>query len=214
MKRYAFGIDKYQAEWIFAPIRSRQDALVILLKVVKILLINQSPAKEQTAGQIVLAVSKMSRIFFVSDAKVYSLAFPFFVSEKEGVFSFKSHSHSSIDHRVTSDLLSLLEAPRVFSSSEVLEFAESVDDIAQFDFQIWALFRDLLMSEEGYIRYDYDEKHQNGHYHPINHFDVFFSNSSTFKLGLRSRTDIDAFIDLLDGNTECHYVSVAPKTGW
>lgn len=94
-----------------------------------------------------------------------------------------------------------------------LEFAESVDDIAQFDLRIWALFRDLLISEEGYIRYDYDEEHENGHHHPINHFDVFFSNSSTFKLGLHSRTDIDAFIDLLDSNTECHYVSVAPKTG-
>lgn len=213
MKRFSFGIDKYQAEWIFAPIRSRQDALVILLKVIKILLINQSPAPEQTTGQIVLAVSKMSRVFFVSDAKVYSLTFPFFVTEKEGVFSFKSHSHPNIDHRVTSDLLSLLEAPRVFLSDEVLEFAELVDDIAQFDLQIWSLFRDLLISEEGYIRYDYDEVHENGHHHPLNHFDVFFSNSSTFKLGLHSRTDIDAFIDLLDNNTECHYVSIAPKTG-
>jgi hypothetical protein len=213
MKRYTFGIDKYQAEWIFAPIRSRQDALIILLKVVKILLLNQPPLEEQTAGQIVLAVSKMSRIFFVSEAKVYSLAFPFFVTEKDGIFSFKTHSHSSIDHRVSSDLLSLLEAPKTFSSNEVLEFAESIDDIAQFDLQIWALFRDLLMSEEGYIRYDYDEEHQNGHHHPINHFDVFFSNNSTFKLGLHSRTDINAFIDLLDSNTECHYVSVAPKAG-
>ena len=213
MKRYTFGIDKYQADWIFAPIRSRQDALIILLKVVKILLLNQPPAEEQTAGQIVLAVSKMSRIFFVSEAKVYSLAFPFFVTEKDGVFSFKTHSHSSIDHRVSSDLLSLLEGPKIFSSNEVFEFAEPIDDIAQFDVQIWGLFRDLLVSEEGYIRYDYDEEHQNAHYHPINHFDVFFSNNSTFKIGLHSRTDIDAFIDLLDSNTECHYVSVAPKTG-
>ena len=211
MKRYVIEIDKFQAEWIFAPIRSRQDALIILMRSVKILLLGAPPPKEQVVGKIDLVVSKMSRIFFTSDKKVFSLAFPFFVSEREGALFFKTHSHSGVDHKTSSDILNLLEAPTTLSSSEVLEFAESVDDIAQFDPEIWGLFRDLLVSEEGYIRYDYDEEHENGHFHPVNHFDVFFSSGSTFKIGLHNPTDIDAFVDFLDSNTECHYVSAVGK---
>jgi len=207
MKRYSIDIDKYQAEWIFAPIRSRQEALTILMKSIKVFLLSDPPSQQQVQGKIVLAVSKMSRIFYVSEKKVYSLAFPFFVTEKDGLLTFKTHSHADINHKVSSDILELLGASNVFQSAEVLAFAESVDDMAQFDPQIWTLFRYLLLSEEGYVRYDYDEKNEDGHFHPLNHFDIFFSAASTFKLGLQAPTDIDKFVDLLDRNAECHYIT-------
>lgn len=211
MKRYSIDIDKFQAEWIFSPIRTRQEALIVLMKSIKVFLLNNPPSQQQVAGKIELAVSKMSRIFYVSEKKVYSLAFPFFVSEKDGRLTFKAQSHSEINHKVSSDILELLSAPNIFQSGEVLAFAESVDDIAQFDPQIWSLFRHLLLSEEGYVRYDYDEEHEDGHFHPLNHFDIFFSPASTFKLGLHNPTNIDKFVDLLDRNTECHYVTLAQR---
>lgn len=207
MKRYSLNIDKYQAEWIFSPIRSKREAMIILMRAIKILLLNDSAQAAQAVGKIELAVSKMSRIFFVSSHKVYSLNFPFSVAENDGALSFKTHSHSNVDHKVSSDILSLLESPKVLGTIEVLEFAESVDDVAQYDKELWGLFQELLLNEEGYIRYDYDEKHKNGHYHPLNHLDIFFSSNSTFKLGLHAKTDVEMFIDVLDSNTMCHYLS-------
>lgn len=211
MKKITVGIDEYQAKWIFAPIRTRRDALTVLMKTIKVLLLNSSPSKEQTVGEIVLLVAKMSRIFFVSANKVYSIAFPFIVSERGNELNFRTHCHSGITHRVSSDVLALLESSDVFDSSEVLAFADSVDAIAQIDPEIWALFRELLLSEEGYIRYDYDTERHNGHYHPINHFDVFFSSSATFKLGLHAQSDIEDLVDTLDAATECRYVTKAPS---
>lgn len=210
MKKITVGIDKYQADWIFAPIRTRRDALTILMKTVKILLVNNSPGEEQTVGKIVLLVDKMSRIFFVSPTKVYSIAFPFVVSDGEDGLNFRTHSHSGVTHRVSSDVLSLLESADVFDSSEVIAFAEPVDEIAQFDTEIWTLFRELLLNEEGYIRYDYDTQREKGHYHPTNHIDVFFTSGATFKLGLHEQTNIDDLVDMLDAATECRYVTKAP----
>ncbi|MFZ6688481.1 hypothetical protein ACO0K0_12110 [Undibacterium sp. SXout11W] len=206
MKNFPFNIDKHQAEWIFAPIRTRKDAIVVLMKTLKILMLDNSLPDELVAGRIVLQVSKMSRIFFISDSKVFSLAFPFFVTETEDGLSFKSHGHSNVNHKVSSDILSLLEAPDLFNSSSVYNFAEPVDDLCLMDGEIWSLFRELLMMEEGYIRYDHDPLHVKDHYHPLNHFDVFFSSNVTFKLGLHEKIEHKFMVDMLDSNTPCHYV--------
>lgn len=209
MKKITIGIDKFQAEWIFSPIRTRRDALMVLMKTVKILLLNNSPSADQTVGKIVLLVTKMSRIFFESENKVYSISFPFNVVEVDGMLNFRTHHHSGITHKVSSDVLSLLESSDIFESSEVFSFAEPIDDMGQIDPEIWALFRELLLTEEGYIRYDYDMEHVNGHYHPVNHFDLFFSSSATFKLGLHEPTDVEGLIDMLEVTSECRYVTKA-----
>ena len=211
MKKYCFAIDRHQAEWMFAPIRSRRDAISVLMKTLKVILVNSPPSAGQVVGEVILQVSKMSRIFFISEAKVFSLAFPFFITETDGVFSFKSHSHSDINHKATSDILSVLDTSSLFDSSYVFNFAEPIDDLCQSDEQIWALFRELLTSEEGYIRYDYDELHQNGHFHPVNHFDVFFSTNVTFKIGLTNKIDHEHMVDMLDSTTHCHYIAPPGK---
>ncbi|MFZ6774295.1 hypothetical protein ACO0LB_16420 [Undibacterium sp. SXout7W] len=207
MKNYQFNIDKYQADWMFAPIRTRKEAIGILMRTLKVLLINTPPKNESVAGKVILQVSKMSRIFFVSENKVFSLAFPFFVTESDGIFIFKSHNHSDINHKVSSDILSLLDTPNLFDSSSVFNFAEPVDDLCLMDGEIWSLFRELLTMEEGYIRFDHDPYHQKGHYHPLNHFDIFFSSNVTFKLGLNEKIDPELLVDMLDLTTPCHYVA-------
>ncbi len=61
--------------------------------------------------------------------------------------------------------------------------------------------------EDGYVRFDRDEDRVNGHYHPLDHLDVFYSNKATFKLGLRAHLDESQFLDILDIGTECHYLN-------
>ena len=66
------------------------------------------------------------------------------------------------------------------------------------------------MYEDGYIRYDYDEKHENDDVHPLNHYDIFYSSFSTFKVGLRDRLRTEDMLDFLDSNTICHYLEQNP----
>ncbi|MCI5147779.1 MAG: hypothetical protein D3923_20140 [Candidatus Electrothrix sp. AR3] len=72
--------------------------------------------------------------------------------------------------------------------------------------------------EDGYIRYDIDpenyekfKKRGEKHKHPENHYDVFYSNNLTFKIGLKSIITYSEFIDLLNVNTDCNYLTASRK---
>lgn len=205
MKRFELLIDSIQANWIFSPIRHRIDIAQLLMKTIKLFLVNCPPTQEMAAGKIILNISKMNRLFFVSEKKIFSINFPYAAATSEQGFEFKASSGSSIDNKTTSEILQLLSGSAI-SSSSIYEFADDIIDVADHSPDIWMIFRDLLMNEDGYLRYDYDNIRQNGHIHPLNHLDVFYSSSSTFKIGLDSEMRNDLLIDILDIGSECHYL--------
>lgn len=206
MKRYEFPIDAYQALWISKVIRSKRDVISLLMRSMKIMLLPAIPAPG-AVGSIVLAIDKMSRLFFVLDDKIFSINFPFVALESGGALAFRSIHHSDINSMVTSQVLSLLDIDNVFENREILHFAEPISDLCQSDEDLWCLFRELLMQEDGYIRYDHDVERVNGHLHPLHHLDVFYTTGNTFKLGLKHIVSLVNFSDVLNVNTNCHYVA-------
>lgn len=106
---------------------------------------------------------------------------------------------------MTSTILSLIDCG-IFTESDVLGFAMPISDEHQTDSDLWGLLRELLLWEEGYIRYDDDPGNVNGDIHPRYHLDVFYSGASTFKLGLRQAIEHATFADILDINTSCRYL--------
>ena len=206
MKRFTFSIDKYQAQWALSPIRAKRDVIGLLMRSIKMMSIGINEPTDTAAATVVLIVSKMSRLFFISPKRIFSINFPFFVMEESGGLRFRSHAHKNIDSKATSDILALLENEELLNSFEILRFAEPILDACAADEHIWSLFRELLLVEDGYIRYDHDEERADGHRHPLHHLDVFYSNGSTFKLGLPSAIGSRDLEDLLDLGTDCHFI--------
>lgn len=66
---------------------------------------------------------------------------------------------------------------------------------------------ELLSFNEGYIRYDYDPENEQGKIHPLYHLDLFFSNQSTFKIGLLRRYKMNDLLELLDYEKPCKYLN-------
>ena len=64
-----------------------------------------------------------------------------------------------------------------------------------------------MLFEEGYIRYDHDEINENGLLHPLFHYDIFYSSNTTFKIGLKTSINCDHFIDLLQVESNCHFLN-------
>lgn len=65
----------------------------------------------------------------------------------------------------------------------------------------------LLLSEDhGYFRFDDDALNQNGDIHPRYHYDFFFSNSTSIKVGSDALGDIDCFYALCDSATPKRYL--------
>lgn len=51
------------------------------------------------------------------------------------------------------------------------------------------------------------KKNVNGYLHPLNHFDVCYSNTSTYKLGINHKVDVEEFVDILDVSTNCFFLT-------
>jgi hypothetical protein len=154
-------------------------------------------------------VDKMSRLFYVFDNKIFSINFPYAVTEKDGDLKFRSLHHSEVNSAVTSNVLALLEVGDTLLNREVLHFAEPISDACQYDEDFWSLFRELLMFEDGYVRFDHDDERANGQLHPVDHLDVFYTSGSTFKIGVHNRLSHEHLFDVLNVTTDCHFLSPA-----
>ncbi|MFP0198000.1 hypothetical protein ACKJSM_22870 [Pseudomonas sp. PHC1] len=67
-------------------------------------------------------------------------------------------------------------------------------------------FAAILSDDHGYFRFDDDKKNENGKIHPRYHFDIFYKNSSSIKIGTDAAVDIDCFYSLFDGSLPKHYL--------
>lgn len=208
MKRFYFSIAQWNSDFIFKPIRSRNDVIVLMMKVIKLMDVGPILTARPEGQHFELVVAQMSRLFFFSENKHYSIGFPFSVALEDGRVYFKTGSGVDVDSQMTSDILSVMSSSEVFEYDDILDFATPVSDFLFHNPGGWTVLRELLMQEDGYIRYDHDPAHANGNIHPLYHLDVFYSSGQTFKIGLTKKSDSNYLIDALDLQTACHYLSV------
>ncbi|XEH57925.1 hypothetical protein NMD70_09055 [Edwardsiella tarda] len=206
-KEYLFNLDQAQCDWAFKPIRSKADVIEILMRALKTISVYQEPDENKVNGKMKLHISKMSRLFFFSEMKYYSLSFPFAVDLIGDEFFFRSADLENIDSYITSKVLSIINDSAYIDSSLWVFFEPLLDLEEQQTIPgFWPFFKMLLTYEDGYIRYDVDDVRVNGKLHPLYHFDVFYSNQPTFKIGLERHHTNEQMIDFLNRETDCRYL--------
>jgi len=209
MKEFRFDIDESYMDRFFCPIKNKVQSIELLMNSVKYMVLNPIVQKERIQGELVLIVGKMSRLFFLTENKYFSVAFPFIVKYDEAFF-FSFKNKMNIDGRLTSEVISLINDNH-FQGGCCIEFAHNIVENQESNGDYyWDFIRELLFMEDGYLRCDYDEKNYNKHgrsdMHPLNHYDLFYSGNATFKLGLEGRIKPSDFIDLLNINTDCKFI--------
>lgn len=204
MKEYSFSLDQYQIDEFFKPIRSKRDIIILLMKSIKLMLIGEVTIPvQQPDGHMYLVVSKMSRLFYIKNNKFFTIGFPFQVDHKNNILQFSSKDIVDINNKITSDVLAFFSKKNIFEDDNTLleELFELLDQPKLCKFLI-----SLFIYEDGYIRYDHDPIRANEKFHPLHHYDLFYSNATTFKLGLKKSLDKDKMIDCLSIETKCHYI--------
>lgn len=209
-------MNKYFSNYVTTPLREKEDIIVLLLQTMKMFLVGDISGETDT-GRVILRIDKMSRLFFETENKCFSINFPFnldLIEIEQGVQDIRFYDFVTgieFDQQILSVLLGLF-AQNVTHIDNLDEFHyifltsdDEIGDIHELS-KIWNLFKRLLLFEPGYLRYDYDPIHQNGHLHPLHHLDLYFSPSNTFKVGLHDRIVIHELIDILDIQTQCHYI--------
>lgn len=220
MKQYSFNLSKVIYEKVFPHYRVKTKAHIIeiLMEITRFILLQNDPEfivdNNDSKGKVVLYIDNMSRLFFFSSDKYYSIVFPFYFLKESDKYKIVFQSNIEVTSQLISKVISIIKCDN-FKAQCSLDFVEPICDLENdCDENFWEFLRELLLMEDGYIRYDidkenYDKAVQNGeeHKHPLNHYDIFYSNNATFKVGLLNRVDNYSFIDLLDVNSECKYLT-------
>ncbi|MBZ4037300.1 hypothetical protein K6T82_21245 [Flavobacterium sp. 17A] len=202
---------------IFFPkyrLKDKFQILDILLESARYIIHGKREEKVKSVNKIVFFREKMNRVFFVSEDKIYSITFPFnLIIGEEGEVTLNFKNLIEIDSYAISSLIILLKNPLI-NSDNCLDFIDPVIDLEnESNSNYWPVLKDLIMLEDGYLRYDMDEKgfkeaseKQQQHRHPLHHIDVFYTNGATFKLGLEKSILDNDLIDILDSSTNCKFL--------
>ncbi|HAT8003280.1 TPA: hypothetical protein GF860_03635 [Citrobacter koseri] len=207
MKVYDVLLDDKQVESMFKPVRDRKQVVELLLNTMRLFLLQPLPRPLKISGLLELRISKMSRLFFFSENKHFSIAFPFIAKlNDDGVLAFYNDSGFEINSKTLSEITAIIDSGYDFDNGSFIDFYDSFEESLVESPNFWTVFLKLMTFEEGYIRYDYDEEHENGDLHPLNHLDIFYSSKPTFKIGLRDRYQKDYLVNLVNRETNCVYL--------
>lgn len=210
-KEIIFKMSKSIYEMASKPIRTKREAILLLLNTMRMFDVNDFMPDNQKAS-VVLSVDKMNRIFYILENKIFSMQFPFCVElENESVTRiYDRKAGLDIDFMLVSVLIGLFTG----NKEDKLSLDEFVDEIllseknlqnASIE-QLWELVKFVATFDLGYLRYDYDEEHANGLLHPTCHLDVFLETAATYKVGLEEKVDFRVFKDILDVTTDCYFL--------
>lgn len=216
MKQYEFDISVSIIEKLFPEerVKTKAQIIEILMEAIRYILINPSVSAEKKAGSLILNIDRMSRLFFIKKNKYVSIVFPFFAFEEDGKLRFTFQNEIDVSPQLISKVISIVKCDK-FKEKCSLDFVVPICEYEEnCDGNFWIFLRELLLMEDGYIRYDHDlEEYEKAkekgeeHKHPLNHYDFFYSSNASFKIGLKNELLRDGFIDLLNTRTDCQYLT-------
>ncbi len=234
MKIIAKDIFEFQKDIFFAPLRTKVDYASLIVYSARNLLLDYDVAKERSCGQMKLIIARMSRLFFFAENHIFSVSFPFLVctdSNKDDqddlgghagndfkgdsndadcknwecmrISKIQSYSGRELNNESISFIISILKNEKFELNRSLLD---SYINSSEIEYENFLLLEEILQFEPAYIRYDNDPKNEKGKLHPLHHFDVNYSNYSTYKLGLDKAITNDFLENMLDVATECSYI--------
>lgn len=216
MKKIEFELSDPLYEQSLLPIRSKRDLLELLSHTIKFLVsapISQSDSRSDEK-KLVLYVDKMSRLLFCVKDKIFTFHLPLQVDIlSTGYLSLRYKDFLEIDSMVSSLLVSIFSQCEIFDGPLENIGERILEEVIYNEWEdidlsgLSELIKLFIFFEPGYLRYDFDPEHANGRLHPEHHLDIFFSSTSTMKVGLHSKIDKGWMLDLLDINTDCKYIS-------
>ena len=155
MKKLEIKMGEYFYEKVIKPVRTKQEIILLLLETLK-LINNMEQDITQEKGKIVIYVDKMSRVFYQTENKAFSIYFPFILEKKEIDYRvYDSETNLTITDKMISLLISIIkksEENRKSLEMVVDSICEGAKDFEYNEIEdIWNLFSKLWYMETGYI---------------------------------------------------------------
>lgn len=189
----------------FFAIRKKVHFIKLLLNTLKFFIstnIDQNQSNDSNYKVILQVEEKMSRFIFTGSNKHFSIICPFKVKEiqyDEGRSCSFYFNDLEISLHFISKVNILLE--RNSFGKNFIDFMDDIfKELISTDEEYWSLLNFIIFLESGYLRFDHDPTNQNGNLHPLNHFDIYYTEENTFKIGLNSIINSTQMLDILNNN--------------
>lgn len=213
-KQITFTMSKQIMEMALKPLRSKIEAVLLILNTIRMFDISVTPfVKQKRREEVVISIDKMRRVFYLLENKCFSMHFPFFVKVHGSSVVVYDVFHTQLTPLLLSCLIEIFESmERIYMDFDAVFEMITNPSYDRTDFsaqEIWMIVSYLLQFELGYLRYDIDFEHECGKNHPLNHLDVCLAETVSYKLGLEHEIGFDDFRDILDVTTECWYIKQA-----
>ncbi|EGR0392111.1 hypothetical protein OC506_03740 [Vibrio vulnificus] len=197
----------------FKAVRNSLDNLWNVLQLAEI--VNSCP--ENTEGgcknnfDVAIFTNDFHRFVVKKEDGYFSMSIPFQVIVEDGHVSFNCDlNEQPVSGKFISIMRNAIQTAdgNLHSHEDVIlsinenfnvEFAEATE--------YYDTFAALISEEHGYFRFDDDEVNANGDIHPRYHFDIFYKNNSSLKIGYDKTADIDCLISLADKVTPKKYLT-------
>lgn len=138
---------------------------------------------------------------YISKDKYLSFYFPFRESSSLNCLKYRDHIVDSKEVAEMSRLLLQLKDDNIYSA--YIDNGNNDTPFSEYTFQI---VYNLITSEAGYVRHDYDPKGERGLIHPTYHLDINYSGDSTFKVGTYSMFTKSVYEQIFDKDKDCMFI--------
>ncbi|VXA88424.1 conserved hypothetical protein [Aeromonas veronii] len=212
------GIPNYYMQG-FRAVRGTLDNLFNVLQAIEIVNCCQNymiePSDKDFDFDLAVFTGDYHRFLIKKEDGYFSMAIPFQVVIELGNVSFNSNF---LSEKVGGQLISIFKN----AIATVNDLHHSHDEVVlslvdNFSLEFkdalnyYDAFTSLLADDHGYFRFDDDVEHENGHIHPRYHFDIFYKNTSSIKIGYVKHDRLDCFYSLVDKNIPKRYLAEASQ---
>lgn len=195
----------------FCAVRSTADNLFNLLKVAEIILTcNDFRVEENNDFDVAVYTGGYNRVLVRKSDGFFTMNFPFKIEDQGDSLSLMYDNFQMvIDLRTVSMMRNAIQTCNLtgYSHEEIiLSLNSNFDAPIREAIDVCDAFTSLISEDHGYFRFDDDPTNENGAIHPRFHFDFFFRNTASVKLGADMMISHDFFYPLFDIKQEKHYI--------
>lgn len=206
------NIPEYQMAG-FCAVRDPVDNFSNFLKLIEI--INSHPDlridNDKQGFDIAIFTGDYKRALIKKSDGFFSMSIPFQIIDQGEIISFNC---DFVEENVGGAFISIMRNAINTTRDNPYSYDDLMLSITEnfgMDFSSAIKYCDaftyLISEDHGYFRFDDDEANQNGSIHPRFHFDIFYKNTTSIKIGYSELVDIDCFYSLCDATLPKRYLS-------
>jgi hypothetical protein len=211
MSSYYFSnIPPYHLEKLIA-VRDSYDNLLNILQIAEI--VNCcSHCRNDNHNNFDFAVytGGYARVLVKKELGYFTMTMPFQIIEYDENITFNYNACALPVHaQFISIMRNAVEACRTYGYSHediISSLCDNFDLDVRTAVNYCDVFTSLISDDHGYFRFDDDEANAQGNIHPRYHFDFFYRNSTSIKLGVDRNITSSYFLSLFDKSLEKPYL--------